>query len=273
MEEGQTLIQKLKEYFEKRDDVLMAFLFGSQAKGYARRTSDWDIAVYLKKENRAKEQGMWSDIENVVGAEVDFVVLNRAPATLTWSVLRAGIPLAIKNRWKYLSVLISASHEANAWYHTAKKYHQIFERSASLTREDEARLTRTVQFLEEECKDYKKFQQLTWREYEHDRAKKREVERWAEQIINAIIDSAEIILASERKVIPETYRMIVQTLGSIPPFDKDSICEKIAPWVELRNILAHEYLEYRWKELDLFIKETEPLVGSFIDFVKKFIKT
>lgn len=41
-------IQALKEYFTKRDDVVMAFLFGSRAKGYARITSDWDIAIYFK---------------------------------------------------------------------------------------------------------------------------------------------------------------------------------------------------------------------------------
>jgi len=30
---SKTKIEKLKQYFEKRDDVVMAFLFGSQAKG------------------------------------------------------------------------------------------------------------------------------------------------------------------------------------------------------------------------------------------------
>ncbi|MBI3442992.1 MAG: nucleotidyltransferase domain-containing protein [Candidatus Sungbacteria bacterium] len=39
-------INKLREYFEGRDDVVMAFLFGSQAKGYARPESDWDIGVF-----------------------------------------------------------------------------------------------------------------------------------------------------------------------------------------------------------------------------------
>ncbi len=43
-------IEKLKNYFKKRKDVLMAFLFGSQMKNLARKSSDFDIAILLKKE-------------------------------------------------------------------------------------------------------------------------------------------------------------------------------------------------------------------------------
>jgi predicted nucleotidyltransferase len=38
----------LKEYFEKREDILMAFLFGSYAKAISHRESDVDIAVYFR---------------------------------------------------------------------------------------------------------------------------------------------------------------------------------------------------------------------------------
>ena len=48
MTEHEEKIEKLKTYFEKCDDVVMAFLFGSQAKGYARIISDWDIGVYIR---------------------------------------------------------------------------------------------------------------------------------------------------------------------------------------------------------------------------------
>lgn len=250
----------------------MAFVFGSQVKGYARWISDWDIAVYLTKEDRGLEQDIWGEIERIVQAEVDLVVLNRAPAPLSWNILRTGLPLTIKNRGQYLSLLIRSGHEANDWYRTAEDYFRVFERSASLTREDRQRLERIIQFLEEEANDYEKFQKLTWQEYERERPKRREVERWAEQIINAVIDSAGVILASERRVIPETYRRMVQTLAIIPPFDQDDLCEKLAPWVELRNILAHEYLDYRWKELNIFIQETKTLLTKFIERLKNFLR-
>lgn len=260
----------LKEYFTSHNSVLMAFIFGSQAKKTARRSSDWDIAVYLKEENRDIEQKIWSDVEKIVNAEVDLVVLNRAPASLAWAILRAGAILTVKNRGLYLSFMLKVSHEANDWYYTARKYHQIFERSASLSEEDRGRLERSLQFLEQEISDFDKFKDLDWAEYESDRAKKREVERWAEQIVNAVIDIAETILASERRPMPETYRLIIQVLGSVPPFDA-KLCDKLSSYVGLRNILAHEYLEYRWKEISIFISESRPPLELFIKAVKEFL--
>lgn len=265
-------LSQLKEYFAARDDVLMAFLFGSRAKGYARRTSDWDIAVCLIKEDRTLEQRIWSDTEEILGAQTDLVVLNRAPASLAWTILRTGVPLAVKNRRDYLRLLLRSSHEANAWYHTAQRYHRVFERSASLSQEDREQLERAIQFLSQEITDYAKFRGLTWQEYQNDRVKKREVERWAEQLMNAAIDLAEVILASERRVIPETYRMIMRNLGAVPPFDQDDVCEKLAAWTELRNVLAHEYLDYRWKEIHAFIQETESFFRVLIERVKAFLE-
>ena len=42
-------IQQLKEYFERQDDVSMAFVFGSYAKGRETAESDFDVAIYQKK--------------------------------------------------------------------------------------------------------------------------------------------------------------------------------------------------------------------------------
>ncbi len=105
-------IQNLKEYFAKREDVVLAFLFGSRAKGYVRVTSDWDIGVYFvplstreleleTDRDYPAEHEVWGDIEKIVGAEVDLVVLNRAPASITDIAMR-GIPLVIKDQTLWL---------------------------------------------------------------------------------------------------------------------------------------------------------------------------
>lgn len=151
-------IQALKEYFVQRDDVVMAFLFGSQAEGRARRTSDWDIGVYFRneEENRTQEQKMRGALETIVETNVDLVVLNRAPATITWNVMRLGIPLAILDRSIYLRALLKTSHEANAWFRTAREYHRIFERSASLSEVDRGRLERDTDIFAGERPVYQK---------------------------------------------------------------------------------------------------------------------
>jgi len=41
------MLEILKDYFEERNDVAFAFLFGSAARGKIRREGDIDIAVYF----------------------------------------------------------------------------------------------------------------------------------------------------------------------------------------------------------------------------------
>ena len=277
MDTREQKIEKLKEYFTKRNDVVMAFLFGSQAKGYARAVSDWDVGVYFdsEKENREQEQDVWSAIEKIVERNTDLVVLNRAPTALSWEIIRAGIPLAINDRKRYLQVLLKTSHEASSWFRTATDYHRIFERSASLSEADRLRLVKILQFTEQEIKEFETFKSLSWQEYANEKSKvqKRNVERWVEQLMNAVIDAAEVILASERRVIPETYREMVRTLCLIEPFDQSGdLCERISRLTEMRNLLAHEYLDYRWKEISAFIAETEPILRAFIGHVQKFLQ-
>lgn len=46
---------KLKHYFENREDIAFAFLYGSQVYGYATSLSDVDIAVYQETEGIYRE--------------------------------------------------------------------------------------------------------------------------------------------------------------------------------------------------------------------------
>lgn len=128
-------IETLTEYFKNRDDIMMAFLFGSRAGGQIKKKSDWDIGVYLSEENRAKEREIWLEAKRMLGEETDFVILNQAPATLAWQIVGRGKSLITKDRNLYWDFLFKASEEANAFYATSERYYQIFQRSASLSDE------------------------------------------------------------------------------------------------------------------------------------------
>ncbi len=116
------IVEKLGNYFEKRDDIVMAFLFGSWAKGHEGTESDIDIAVYFKPENNIlewestdsqyeSEREIWLDIERIVEKDVDLLVLNRAAATVADSALR-GYPIIIKDRNLYMDFLLRITSEA-----------------------------------------------------------------------------------------------------------------------------------------------------------------
>ena len=128
-----------------------------------------------------------------------------------------------------------------------------------------------MSFLENELKDYNMFKSLSWKEYNEERTKRRDVERWIENIINSSIDISKIILTSEDKAVPDTYKAIVKNLSLIPGFSAENM-EKLVEWVGLRNIISHEYLDVRWTSIKRFISETEPLYKDLLDKTKAYLK-
>lgn len=273
----QSKIKKLKEYFKKRKDVLMAFVFGSQAKEKAGKISDWDIACYFKPLSNVvewesdrdypEENKVWGDLVEILETDnVDLIILNRVPADIATSAIQ-GLPLIIKDRKLYLEFMLRVTREAEDYRRTAKEYAEIYWRSASLSKEDKGVLRKRLVFLDSELKDADKFRSLTRSEYESDNVKRREVERWVENLMNATIDISKTILAGEKRPIPSTYREILRTLGVLSGFSKD-LSEQLANWAGLRNILAHEYLDIRWKKIEDFTKKSKPIFRKFIEIVK-----
>lgn len=252
----------------------MAFLFGSRSKGHGRLASDWDIGVYLRQENEQLETTLWNDLEKIVGAEVDFVILNRAPATLIWRVVAQGKILAINDRRIYLDVLLSASDEANYFYEISREYDEIFQRSSSLSAVDQTRLRRILQFLKKHLEDYEHFRKMTWQTYSGDRFQRWAVERWVEQLMNSVVDVAKIIFASEHRPIPETYIDIVNGLATLQfsPANGQELFAKLAGWVKLRNIVAHDYLNLHWKNISSFLSQAEPWLNQFLEWAKDFVE-
>ncbi len=82
----------------------------------------------------------------------------------------------------------------------------------------------------------------------------------------AMLDIAKVILASEKKQIPETYKEILKNF-SIFYFNQD-FGEKIAWFAIMRNIITHEYLDVRWKRIKKFLVDGETLIPLFIKGVK-----
>ncbi|MBA3421620.1 MAG: nucleotidyltransferase domain-containing protein [Thermoleophilaceae bacterium] len=90
----------LGELFAAEDDVVAAYLFGSQARGEAGPLSDVDLAVWL--DPSLERERRWRRQLELIGLgtstlrtnEVQVIVLNDAPPLLAHRVLRDGIVLA-----------------------------------------------------------------------------------------------------------------------------------------------------------------------------------
>lgn len=140
-----------------------------------------------------------------------------------------------------------------------------------MTKEPLYRLAKHITFLEAELKDYEEFESLSWNEYNKDRSKRRDVERWVENIVNSSIDIAKIIINVEGISLADTYKETVALLSLVPGFDKNEV-ESLSGWVKLRNIISHEYLDIRWSSIKKFISETKPLYEGFLGRVRRYIE-
>ena len=129
------IIKILKNYFERRDDVLMAFLFGSHAKVVSHKESDVDIAVYFKPKSGHleweefdirydAEDEIWLDVERLLKQNVDLIILNRARCSIANSALN-GIPIVIKDRGLYLDFMLRITTESEDFRETVEDYWRI----------------------------------------------------------------------------------------------------------------------------------------------------
>lgn len=270
--------RRLKRYFQKRDDVALAFVFGSRADGRARAISDWDIAVYfwsgqgieieVSKEYPG-EESVRRDLSRLLSQEIDLLVLNRARPPLVFTIINRGKPLVIKDERLRLELLTRTHYEAVDFWQFIKEFWDVRAKAASLTPEARAMLIEHLTFLENEFLDFHKFKKMTWDEYMNDRDKRRSIERWIENLVMSTLDIAKIILASEKKDAPQTYR---ETLRAFAAFYFDrSFAEQFADTADLRNIIAHEYLDVRWDKIQRFIHKVEALYSKYIEKIKMAI--
>lgn len=139
-----------------------------------------------------------------------------------------------------------------------------------MRKEERERLIRLLDYLESEVDDYPAFSQLTWEMYQKDKVKRRNVERWIENIVMSSIDIAKILLASENRPIPESYKEILYNIGLIGDFNEE-FGKKLSRWAGLRNIVVHEYLDIRWRNIKEFIRESEPVFRELIKGVRKIV--
>ena len=85
--------QRICDYFSRCSEVLAVYLFGSQAKGKARKRSDIDIAILLEDgiDSRRYFDLMlkyMGELERIYDKRVDVVILNHARPLLQHQVLR-----------------------------------------------------------------------------------------------------------------------------------------------------------------------------------------
>jgi uncharacterized protein YutE (UPF0331/DUF86 family) len=131
-------------------------------------------------------------------------------------------------------------------------------------------LIRILDFIDMELGAQDQFADMTRAASLGDGNLRRNVERWAENLVSASIDVAKIVLASQRMPMPQTYRETLASLGAVSAFADFS--DELASFAAVRNLLAHEYLNLRFPELQRIVDRAQSLYGELVNATRQWLK-
>lgn len=275
----ETLATSIRSALEPFDEITFAVLFGSAVSGRLRIDSDLDIAVYgdsgraleLETERRLNDEGaVQLALERSTGRNVDLLVLNRAPAPVCMAAVAAGVPVLVRDQAQFSRYILAVTDAAIDFLETEREWREIQARSLSLTPLDQSRLERILVFVEDELQDAPLFQGVTLAPYQRDRSLRRNLDRWVEVLVNAVIDVAKIVEASEHLSVPQTYAQILAALPQIAGFE--TVPDEIGELAALRNVLAHEYLDLRFSRVRRFIDSDIGIVRQVVSATFDWMK-
>jgi uncharacterized protein len=105
-------IKKLLEYLPVQPDILIAFVFGSFASGDMRAMSDLDIALLFDgKIDLSRVGSMREELADLLGIDVDIVVLNTAAPVIKMQVLKKSRLLHVRERRAYNEFFVTTVKE------------------------------------------------------------------------------------------------------------------------------------------------------------------
>jgi len=87
------LAEQLRAAFLPREDVELAVLFGSAARGALHARSDVDVAVRWEAGGPTDRVAFLAAVERAIGRTVDVVDLDTAPPQLRFEIARDGLLL------------------------------------------------------------------------------------------------------------------------------------------------------------------------------------
>ena len=122
----------IKDVISAQKNVAAAWVFGSEARGRQKKSSDVDIALLLEdvpsgSERVALRSGLASALSPLFGREVDIVILNTAGSLLKYQVARDGKILFERHKGGAKRFRLNALHE---YFYYLPTFNFHFERQA-----------------------------------------------------------------------------------------------------------------------------------------------
>ncbi len=261
--------KKLREFFsaglkfeqKNHENINLAYLFGSYAKGRITPLSDVDVGVLLDDKIDPKvyfdiQLDLSDQLSSYLNKEVEVVILNRADPRLSYQVMKYGKIVFEKDR----NLKADFERKALNIYFDLKPMFDFYEKKL-LERIKEGRFGKTYrgsrnssalrvaqggelvepQRLEDYLKSLKEHQKATQDELEDSDVLLTYVERKLQLAAQVSIDLGNHLISSFGFETPKDYKDIFEILAKEGVISKD-LCSNMKKIAGFRNILVHDYL-------------------------------
>jgi predicted nucleotidyltransferase len=116
------IIERLTQLFSQRDEIVLAYLFGSVVEDKTHKFSDIDVGVYYKKEPSFKRHlQLINDVCKILETDdVDVVNMNAASPLIVHDILSFGELLVCRNDNFYVNLRIKTLRQYDDMMHILK---------------------------------------------------------------------------------------------------------------------------------------------------------
>ncbi len=119
-------VEKIKKILKANPVIEFAYLFGSRAKGISGERSDWDIAIYFRKDPRKLSKwtvfSLEAELSKEIGNEVQITVLNNLDSPVfLFQIINDGLLLVDSNPEKRILFEAQTLTKYHDWQYFLKR--------------------------------------------------------------------------------------------------------------------------------------------------------
>ncbi|MFQ5615255.1 MAG: HepT-like ribonuclease domain-containing protein [Anaerolineales bacterium] len=268
--------------------VLLAYLFGSAARGQATPFSDLDIAVYLDEPDRDRRVAEYRRLrvqleDTLVIREkhppIDLVFLNDVPSALAYRIITGKLLYCVDDTWRAeLEARIISNYldyfpvlqEYDRYLHRRIQTGVFGKRSPTLI--DVQAVNDRLAYIQTTLQQLHARQSLSKETLETDPDKRGATLYEMQTCLEAMSDIAHHIIAATG--LPKPRRrgesLIILANAGILPSD---LADRLRQAVSMRNILMHGYLHVLMDLVYQSLQHDLPDIEAFAGYVVAYLRT
>jgi len=246
--------------------VVCAYLYGSVARGEARRSSDVDAAVLFDPRPASRLDAgpldLEADLERAVGRPVHLLVLNGAPADLVHRVLRDGRIVLDRERATRIRFEVAKRNE----YFDLEPIRHLYRRTGIASMTDAELIAKKLAFVDTCCHELRTLAQVG--QLRTDVRERRFVEHTLQVAIQAALDVASHIVSDERLGEPATNRDLFSLLEAAGWIETE-LARALERMAGFRNVLVHGYTDVDLGIVEDVVREHLTDLDRFVEVIRR----